>query len=213
MFFTAKMLFGCNVLNANALKCVSMNNQERKISTKVTDNNNNEPSFFLYSVKVNKSSGVSDVAKNINVKVFNLTSTTNETRHIEWHDTFKCRSRLNANVCNNKQRWNKDKCKCECKELIDRGTCNNDCNLSDYDIECDNTFDVGEYLDYKDFKYRNKLVDKLVEECRENIDQNKMIYDKTLNDYGKYWLYNSCTIYTVFFYPLCHCSFFLILKR
>ena len=26
-------------------------------------------------------------------------------------------------VCNNKQRWNKDKCKCECKELIDKGVC------------------------------------------------------------------------------------------
>ena len=28
-------------------------------------------------------------------------------------------SRLEASVCNNKQRWKKDKCRCECKELID----------------------------------------------------------------------------------------------
>ena len=30
---------------------------------------------------------------------------------------IKCR--LDASVCNNKQRWNDDKCRCECKELID----------------------------------------------------------------------------------------------
>ena len=32
---------------------------------------------------------------------------------------YKCR--LDANVCNNKQCWNDDKCLCECKELIDKG--------------------------------------------------------------------------------------------
>ena len=35
-------------------------------------------------------------------------SRTNETRHIEWHNS----------VCNNKQRWNEDKCRSECKELL-----------------------------------------------------------------------------------------------
>ena len=44
-------------------------------------------------------------------------------------------------------------------------------------------------------KWRKKLVDRLVEECSENIDGNKMIYDGTLNDYGK--LCNSCTVYIV----------------
>ena len=51
------------------------------------------------------------------------------------------------------------------------------------------------------------LIDKLVEECRENIDEkelhstelhsNKMIYNSTLNDYKK--VCSSCTIYIVFF--------------
>ena len=50
-------------------------------------------------------------------------SRTNETRYIEWHETCKCECRLDAIVCNNKQRWNKNKCKCECKELIDKGVC------------------------------------------------------------------------------------------
>ena len=46
---------------------------------------------------------------------------TNETRHIKWHETCKCECRLNASVCHNKQRWNDDKCRCQCKELIDKG--------------------------------------------------------------------------------------------
>ena len=38
-----------------------------------------------------------------------------------------------------------------------------------------------------------KLVDKLVEECSENINENEMIYNKTLNDYEK--ICSSCTVY------------------
>ena len=36
-------------------------------------------------------------------------SRTNETRQIECHKTFKCKCRLDASVCNNKQRWNEVK--------------------------------------------------------------------------------------------------------
>ena len=33
-------------------------------------------------------------------------SKTNETRHIEWHETCKCKCRLDASVCNNKfENW------------------------------------------------------------------------------------------------------------
>ena len=32
---------------------------------------------------------------------------------------YECR--LDASVCNDKQRWNEDKCKCECNELVDKG--------------------------------------------------------------------------------------------
>ena len=42
-------------------------------------------------------------------------------QNAEWHETCKCECRLDAIVCNSKQRWNKDKCRYECKELIDKG--------------------------------------------------------------------------------------------
>ena len=42
---------------------------------------------------------------------------------IKWHENCKYKCRLAANDCNNKQRWNKDKCRCEGKKLIDIGIC------------------------------------------------------------------------------------------
>ena len=131
---------------------------------------------------------VADTVKNINVKVFNLMSRTNETRHIEWHKTCKCR--FDAVVCNNKQRWIEDKCRYECKGLTDKGICDKGFiwNPINCECECDESCDVGEYLDYKNCRCRNKLVHKLVEECSENIDGNKMFHNETLdvlslNDY------------------------------
>ena len=66
---------------------------------------------------------VSDVVKKLNVKVFNLISRTNETRHIKWHETCKCTYWLDVSVCNDKQRWNDDKRRCQCKELINKVVC------------------------------------------------------------------------------------------
>ena len=94
-------------------------------------------------------------------------SRTNETRHIEWHETCKCKCRFDASVCNNKHRWNEDKCRCECKELIDKGICDKELiwNLSNCECECDKSCYRREHLDYKNCKCRNKTVDKLIEEC------------------------------------------------
>ena len=103
-------------------------------------------------------------------------SRTNETRHIKLHKACKCKCRLDTSVCNRKQRWNKDKCRCECKELIGQRICDKGFiwNPSNFKCECDKLCDVGEYLDYADCKCRKKLVDKLVEECTENIDELKI---------------------------------------
>ena len=49
----------------------------------------------------------------MNVKVLNRILKTNDTRYIEWYETCKCKCRLDANVCNNKQRWNEDICRFE----------------------------------------------------------------------------------------------------
>ena len=117
-----------------------------------------------------------------NVKVLNLMSRTNEIRHIKWHETCKCKCRLDASVCNNKQFWNYDKCRCECKELIDKVMCDEGFiwNPSNCECECDKLCDVGEYLDYKNCRCKKRLINKLVGKCSENIDGNEMI-SVTLN--------------------------------
>ena len=83
-------------------------------------------------------------------------SRTNETRHIEWHATCKCKCRLGASVCNNKQLWDKDKCRCERKELIDKDVCDKAFiwNLSNCEYECDKSCDISEYLDYSNCNCR-----------------------------------------------------------
>ena len=57
--------------------------------------------------------------------------------------------------------------------------------------------DIVQYSYYRNFKCRKKLIDKLVEECSENIDENEMIYNATLNDYEN--VCGPCTIYTLLF--------------
>ena len=121
-------------LSATPLKCVSMTNQECKVRSQFV--NVNSHVYYTVSTKASKCSGtcnnindsyakvcVPNVVENLNVKLFNIISRTNETRHIEWHETCKCKCRLDARVCNNKKRWNGDKCRRECKELIDKGAC------------------------------------------------------------------------------------------
>ena len=80
-----------------------MNHKECKVKPQIVDAIGDDPVFFPFSIKTNKCCGscdninnlhtklcVPDIAKNLNVKVFNLTSRTNETRHIM--------KRVNANV-------------------------------------------------------------------------------------------------------------------
>ena len=104
-------------------------------------------------------------------------SRTNEKRQIKWHETCKCICRLDAIVCNNKQRWNNDKCRCGCKEWIDKGVCDKEYawNPSNCECQCDKSCDLGEFLDYENFNCRKRLVDKLVEECTKTIDEVKIV--------------------------------------
>ena len=110
-------------------------------------------------------------------------SRTNEAKHIKSHKTCKCKCRLDTSVCDNKQRWNNDKFRCECKELIDKGMCDEGSiwNPSNCKCECDKLCNVWEYSDYKNCKCRKRLINKVVKECSENIDENWMIYNSTLN--------------------------------
>ena len=166
-----------------------MNNQACKVRPEIINVNCNKSVFYPFSIKASKCSGssnnindpcakicVPDDVKDLNIKVFNLILRTNETRYIKLHETCKYKCRLDESVCNNKQRWNDETCRCECKGLIDKDVCDKGYvwNPSNCERECDKSCDVGEYLDYENCKCRKRLVDKLVEECIENIEEAKL---------------------------------------
>ena len=102
---------------------------------------------------------VPDVVKNINLKVINLVSWSNQTKQIKWHESCKCEYRLNSIIWNNKQKWNKDKCRCEC--LIHEKYGNKFWNPNSCKCE-----------------YRKNKAHLLTEECEEIIDNKTVSIEK-----------------------------------
>ena len=98
-----------------------------------------------------------------------------------------------------------DKCRCECKELIDKGDCDKGYvwNSSNCECECDKSCNIGEYLDYSNYKCRKKLVDQLVEECAKKINETKLIKVNVENENK-----DSCSSYVV--YKVLFIIFFMI---
>ena len=89
------MLFN-SLLSVNSSECITMKNQECKVRPEIVDVNSGDPIFYPFSIKINKFSGnrnnvndpyaricVPNIVKNLNVKVFNLVTLTNETKHIK----------------------------------------------------------------------------------------------------------------------------------
>ena len=97
-FVKKVFVLGLTVLSSSitgALNCVSMNNQKCKVRPKIVDINSNSPMFYPFNIKVNKCSDncssindpyakicLPDTVKDLNVRVFNLMSRNNETRHL-----------------------------------------------------------------------------------------------------------------------------------
>ena len=173
VFFTAMTFFSFNVLSVNSLECISMKNQECKVRNEIININTNNLVFYPFSVKVNKCSGncnnisdpyarlcVPNVVKNIYLKVFNLMSWSNQTKQVKWQESCKYECRLNSIICNNKEKWNKNKCRCEC--LINKKCGNKVWNPNSCKCE-----------------YRKKAAHLLAKECEEIID-NKTVPIKSI---------------------------------
>ena len=114
------------------------------------------------------------------MKVYNSLMRLNETRNVLWHESCKCVYRLNLSVCNSKQIWNSDTCKCDCNEdfagiiSCDQGYT---WNPSTCACKCDMWCKPGQDLDHKKCVCKNKLIDRVIAECT-NIINETMINDK-----------------------------------
>ena len=184
-----------SIIKTKALECVSVVNQKCMPRPKILDVNEGigEALFYPYKVLVNKCSGscntldnpmskicVPKIVKNVNMKVYNFLMRLNETRNVLWHESCKCVCKLSSSVCNNKQIWNDDTCRCDCNEDF-AGTIN--CakgymwNPSTCECQCHKWCKQGQYLDHKNCICKNKLIGRVIEECT-NVINETMINNK-----------------------------------
>ena len=120
-----------SIIKTKVLEFVSVVNQKCMPIPKILDINEGvgEALFYPYNVLINKCSGscdrlddpmarlcVPDIINNVNKKVYNFLMRLNETRNVLRHESCKCVCRSNLSVCNSKQIWNSDTCRCDCNE-------------------------------------------------------------------------------------------------
>ena len=171
-----------SILKVKTLECVSVINEKCMSRPIISNLNADEPVFYPLSIKVNKCGGdcnnindpmaklcVLNIVRDMNIKVCNLLARITETRKVVWHETCKCA------VCNDRQEWNENICRCECKEdLINKVVCDNGYmwNPSTCSCEYDRYCETGQYLDYKNCVCRKKIIDDLVEQCISIVDMD-----------------------------------------
>ena len=184
-----------SVLKVNSSEFLSLINRECMTRPKILDVNEGigEALFYPYNVLVNKCSGscntldnpmskicVPKIIKNVNMKVYNFLMRLNETSNVLWHESCKCVCKLNSTVCNSKQIWNSNTCRCDCNEDF-AGIINCDkgytWNPSTCECQCDMWCKPGQYLDHKNCVCKNKLVGRVIEECTSIINET-MINNK-----------------------------------
>ena len=177
------------IIKTKALECVSVANQKCMPRPKIHDVNEGigEALFYPYNVLVNKCSRscdtinnpmtklcVPNVIKRVNMQVYNFLLMLNETRNVLWHESCKCICKLNSSVCNNKQIWNDDTCRCDCNEdFTDIISCDKGYtwNPSTCECQCDTWRKPGQYLDHENYICKNKLIGRVTEECTSVINE------------------------------------------
>ena len=101
-----------------------------------------------------------DSIKNISVNSFDLISR-KSVKSVTFHQSCKCGCLLDEKVCNNLQKWNKDKCRCECLEIK----------------KCR----IGYSWNVSNCRCEMKKVTALIEEC--NIETSEKIECKAFPEY------------------------------
>ena len=109
--------------------CLLLKNQKCKVRKVIIDN---DYMTFPYKIRVDKCIGscnnkdnpyfkicLPNSVKNISVKSFDLISEKLVFKNISFHQSCKCGCLLDEKVCNNLQKWNKDKCRCGCLKIKD----------------------------------------------------------------------------------------------
>ena len=199
-------LFG--IIKTKALECVSVINQKYIPRPKILDVNEGvgEALFYPYNVQVNKCSGSCNTLDNPMAKlcVFNVIKAVNmQVHNVLWHESCKCVYKLNSSICNNKQNWNSDTCRCDCNEdFAGITSCAKGYTWypSICECQCDKWCKPGQYLDHKNCVCKNKLIGRLIEECT-NVINETMINNKDSGNNNV--LISGCTYWNYLFLRVC----------
>ena len=170
----------------NSLKCISLKNQECKPREVIVDN---KYMAYPYSIKVNRCNGncnnitnpysrvcVPDITKNVTLKIFDLMTLTNKIKQIIIHESCKCVCRLDPVVGKNKQKWIKDKCRCE--RLVNKKCSNKFWNPDSCKCEyraAQLTQECEEIIDNKTVLIKENKTISIKENKTVSITENKII--------------------------------------
>ena len=183
-----------------------------------------ESLFYPYNELVNKCSGscntlddpmaricVSNIIKNINMKVYNFLMRLNETRNVLWHENCKCVCRLNSSVCNSKQIWNSDTCRYDCNDDfagIINFTKGYTWNPSTCECQCDMWCKPGQYFDHKNCICKNKLIGRIIGESTSIINETMINNrDNIANDDTITYIFIGLFSLLLFIGIVCFCVF------
>ena len=154
---------------------------------------------------------VPNIVKRVNMKVYNFLMRFNETGNVLWHESCKCVCRLNSSVCNSKQIWNSDTCRCDYNEgfagiiSCDKGYT---WKPSTCACECDMLCEPVQYLDYKKCVCKNKLIGRVIAKCTNVINEIMMNNKKDIaNDNTKTNIFIGLFSVVMFIIIVCLCLF------
>ena len=157
----------------NQTKCESLSNQKFEIQPTPINLHPNEYSqklhYYPSAVKLDKCvascntvNGLSNKvcvpnkAEDLNVYVFNMVTGKNESKILTKVISSGCKYKLDRKKCNSNQKWNNDKCQCECEKhnICEKGYV---CNIATCSSE--------------NGKYLASTIDNLVSTCDEIMEE------------------------------------------
>ena len=102
--------------------------------------------------------------EDLNLRVFNVITGINKSKKLTKHVSCKCEYKFDSRKCNSNQKWNNDKCGCECKNPKKH---------------CVWAKDYICYMSMKNGEYVESIIDVSLILCDEIIDTTKTASTKT----------------------------------
>ena len=169
---------------SNHTKCISLSNQKCTAQVTLINLHPNEYSqefcYYPFAMNLDMCAGscntldnlssrvcILNETKHLNLHVFNITGV-NESRTLTKHISCKYECKFDSKKCNSNQKWNNNKCQCECKNPKEHRVYKKNYIWNPARCSCKNGKSIGSVID-----------DSLVK-CDEIIKETKTTLTKTI---------------------------------